>query len=247
MIITKEINMDLLQWQNPLPMDVVRDDRFSREVSVLLTADGVPWEIPEGTALLIRFRRRDGTGGIYDTMPDGSAAWSAEGNRLKLRLAPQVMTVPGPVGLTVTLIREETQLSTFLILLNVHDTAQGQEGAEEKGYITGFLPGPASAQPGQYLRVLAVDAQGKVTALEGADQASDAVLYTAQELTPEQREQARSNIGAMAADALPEIDGEDSGKILQVVDGAWAAVPVADSSVKVFVEEYISSALEGDY
>lgn len=46
---------------------------------------------------------------------------------------------------------------------------------------------------------------------------------------------------------LPSVTGNDDGKIMQVVDGSWSAVPVADSSVKTFVDEYISSALEGDY
>ena len=46
---------------------------------------------------------------------------------------------------------------------------------------------------------------------------------------------------------LPAVTAADNDKILQVVDGAWASVPVADSAVKTFVDEYISSALEGDY
>lgn len=47
--------------------------------------------------------------------------------------------------------------------------------------------------------------------------------------------------------ALPAVSSADNGKILQVVDGAWVAVAVADSAVKTYVDDYISSALEGDY
>lgn len=46
---------------------------------------------------------------------------------------------------------------------------------------------------------------------------------------------------------LPAVTAADNDKILQVVNGAWSSVPVADSAVKTFVDEYISSALEGDY
>lgn len=46
---------------------------------------------------------------------------------------------------------------------------------------------------------------------------------------------------------IPSVTTADNGKLMQVVDGAWASVPVADSAVKTFVDEYISSALEGDY
>lgn len=46
---------------------------------------------------------------------------------------------------------------------------------------------------------------------------------------------------------LPDVTGEDNDKILQVVDGVWTVVAVGDSAVKTYVDEYISSALEGDY
>ena len=46
---------------------------------------------------------------------------------------------------------------------------------------------------------------------------------------------------------LPDVTAEDEGKILQVVGGAWAKVAVADSQVKTYVDEYINSALGGEY
>lgn len=46
---------------------------------------------------------------------------------------------------------------------------------------------------------------------------------------------------------IPSVTDADNGKILQVVDGTWTAVAVADSAVATYVEEYINSALEGDY
>ena len=46
---------------------------------------------------------------------------------------------------------------------------------------------------------------------------------------------------------FPIVSEADNNKIMQIVNGAWAAVPVADSSVKTYVDEYIGSALEGDY
>lgn len=49
------------------------------------------------------------------------------------------------------------------------------------------------------------------------------------------------------APSLPAVTTADNGKILQVVDGAWAAVAVGDSSIAKFVDDYISEALGGDY
>jgi len=46
---------------------------------------------------------------------------------------------------------------------------------------------------------------------------------------------------------IPEIAEGDNGKIMQVKNGVWTAVNIEESSVKTFVDEYINSALEGDY
>ena len=46
---------------------------------------------------------------------------------------------------------------------------------------------------------------------------------------------------------LPEVSEADNGKIFTVKNGELVLVPVADSSVKTYVDDYINSALEGDY
>jgi hypothetical protein len=48
-------------------------------------------------------------------------------------------------------------------------------------------------------------------------------------------------------DGLPAVTEEDDGSIMEVVNGKWEKVAVKDSSVATFVDDYISSALEGDY
>lgn len=46
---------------------------------------------------------------------------------------------------------------------------------------------------------------------------------------------------------LPEVTTEDNNKILQVVDGVWTSVALADSSVATYIDDYINTALGGDY
>lgn len=46
---------------------------------------------------------------------------------------------------------------------------------------------------------------------------------------------------------VPEVTTADNGKIMEVVGGKYKAVSLADSSVKTYIDEYISSALGGDY
>lgn len=52
---------------------------------------------------------------------------------------------------------------------------------------------------------------------------------------------------SVPAPTLPVVTTTDNGKVLQVVDGVWTAVTIADSSIKTYIDEYIGSVLEGDY
>jgi hypothetical protein len=46
---------------------------------------------------------------------------------------------------------------------------------------------------------------------------------------------------------IPAVSAADNGKIMEVVGGKLIAKSVSESAVATFVDEYISSALEGDY
>jgi hypothetical protein len=52
---------------------------------------------------------------------------------------------------------------------------------------------------------------------------------------------------ASTAVGFPEVTAADNGYVMEVVNGKWEKVAVKDSSVATFVDDYISSALEGDY
>lgn len=54
-------------------------------------------------------------------------------------------------------------------------------------------------------------------------------------------------VETLGARALPLVEAADSGKMLQVVDGVWTVVSVADSSIKTYIDDYINEALGGDY
>ena len=76
-------------------MDMVEGDQYARQLELSLLCGGESWEIPEDVHATVRFRKPDGTGGEYDSLPDGSPAWSASGNVLTVELAPQVLSCPG--------------------------------------------------------------------------------------------------------------------------------------------------------
>lgn len=173
MVITHKLAMDLEKNASNQRIEMPQGDVSTRRVRFALTTDGRPWEIPEGAAVLVCYRKQDGTGGAYDTLPDGTQAWFAEGNKLTITLAPQILTVTGTVVLQVRMLLKERVLHTFPVEIFVSgvkmNDANRIDGSEDYFYVTHVLPGPVCAQAGQFLAVSAVDAQGRVVRVQAVD------------------------------------------------------------------------------
>ena len=115
----KTIQLDLAKWESYPRVEAVQGDCYTREVELLLLENGIPWEIPAGSAAFLRFRKPDGTGGLYDTLPDGSNAWKAQGNTVTFVLAPQMLAVPGVVQTQLEIIRGRERVASFTFLVEV--------------------------------------------------------------------------------------------------------------------------------
>jgi len=113
MITTHKINMDLQIRNTAARLDMVQCDTHSRAVEITMTAGGEQWKPTAVDNVFLRYRKSDGTGGSYDTLPDGSRAWQLEENRLTVFLAPQVLTVPGIVEIQAALLRADACIATF--------------------------------------------------------------------------------------------------------------------------------------
>ena len=120
MIITHKVKMDLMQREVTPRVDVVQGDVCTRVLELALFSGGKEWLVPEGVSIAVRYAKPDKTKGYYDTMPDGTAAWSAWDNQIAVMLAPQMMTVDGAVMAQVEMIRETKLLATFTIQVYVN-------------------------------------------------------------------------------------------------------------------------------
>ena len=116
--VTKTVRIDLA---HPGGLDflsrvyAVQGDAYSRFVAFELYSNGEKYTPPEGTTAIVRYRKDDGTGGNYEVLPDGSAAYTINGNMLTVTLAPQVCIVPGLVQLAVGLISGNAEINTFSV------------------------------------------------------------------------------------------------------------------------------------
>lgn len=170
MLTTYKINLDLWKPASGATVSVMQNDGFARGVALSLFEDGRPWTVPEGVRAVARYEKADGHGGVYDADPDGNPAWRAEGNTVTVELVPQVLSVPGPVKLSVDLILGEQTLHTFPVYLDVHE-GMASEQEESGGYskVRGFLPQPSQAAVGQILVVSGLTPTGTVARVEGRD------------------------------------------------------------------------------
>lgn len=166
MIITNTITMHLDRRGVPETISAMQSDAYSRNVAFLLYNNDTPWEPPSDAVARVRYVKTDGTGGEYDTLPDGSVAWSITDNVLTVMLAPQVLTVPGPVRLTAALISGAVELHTFTIQIHVIANPGLQVQSQDYYNAHGGVPIPTQARVGEYFRVAAVDGSGRVTATE---------------------------------------------------------------------------------
>lgn len=141
-------------------VDVMQDDKYSRCLEIPLRANGDDVELPEDVRAVIRYQKPDGTGGNYDTLPDGTSAYTISGNVITVALAPQICTVPGIVQLVVCLMQGNAEINTFVILVNVHRNpgidAESQDYTNMRAYVKSYGWPPD--------KTLRTDADGNVVA-----------------------------------------------------------------------------------
>ena len=129
MQVTSQLHMDLTQPALVRTLEGVQGDS-ARTVALTLTENGKPWEIPGDVRVAVRYRHENGQGGVFDTLPDGSAAWSAAGNVLTLILPEQVWGVAGCTRVQAVLTRAGRQLSVFAFQALCERACHGAPGGE---------------------------------------------------------------------------------------------------------------------
>jgi len=136
------ISIDLAQSDAMLPTVVgVEGDSGTHVLELHLLCGGEAWTIPEDASVLLSYVRADGTGGTYDTLPDGGKAWQIRDNVLYVELAQACFAVPTlpqeEMRLTVTLLRDNQQLTTRRIALAVERSLMGSD--EESATYTSLV------------------------------------------------------------------------------------------------------------
>ena len=135
MTITSTVAIDLVD-RDRYPLAQVyakQDDSLSRAIAASIYAAGVAWVPPSGATAVIRYRRPDGIGGIYDELPDGSVAYTIADNVITAYIAPDALSCPGRVRMDIVIVNGTEALATFDISVLV-DAAPTSGVAPTNGY-----------------------------------------------------------------------------------------------------------------
>lgn len=202
MNIEHSIGLNLSADAIPGRLHMVQGDANSRTIVATLWDGAQLYSIPAGAAIMVRFRKPDGTGGLYDATEGGNKV-SYAGSIVTAPVATQMLAVAGDVFAEIDIFGSSSgaaaeRLATFRFIVEVAPCV---------------LP-DAQIISSDYYNILAADIAGAKAA---ADQAKDyaaaaknsadsaavsvegAVKYnTPQPLTEEQKQQARDNINAPA-------------------------------------------------
>lgn len=119
MLVTTKLLIDLQRHTYPQVVNAVQGDQNTRSLEICLFSSGTAWTVPEGVTAAMRYCKPDKTKGYYDTMPDGTSAWSVKENVITMLLAPQMLTVAGTVLAQVEMILGSSVVATFTMQINV--------------------------------------------------------------------------------------------------------------------------------
>lgn len=123
MNINQELTLNLSADGIPPRLHMVQGDANTRTVVATLWDGAQPYTVPAASAVMIRFRKPDGTGGLYDTTESGAKV-TVSGNTVTAPVATQMLAVAGVVQAQVDIYGTATgkaaeKLATFRFAVEV--------------------------------------------------------------------------------------------------------------------------------
>ena len=207
MNIKHSIGLNLSAFAIPCRLHMVQGDSNSRTIVATLWDGAQPYSVPDGSSVMVRFRKPDGTGGLYDSSEAGETI-SYAGNVVTAPVATQMLAVAGDVFAEIDIFGSGSgtaaeRLATFRFVVEVAPCVLPDAEIISSDYYNVLAAKVAEAvaaadQAEQAKSAAAASASAAlVAAADAATSAEGAVKYNApQTLTEAQKQQARDNIGA---------------------------------------------------
>ena len=123
MNVNQEVRLNLSADGIPPRLSMPQGDANSRTIVATLWDGATPYSVPANAAVMVRFRKPDGTGGLYDATEAGTAV-TASGNTVTAPVATQMLAVAGVVQAEIDIYGTGTgkaadRLATFRFAVEV--------------------------------------------------------------------------------------------------------------------------------
>lgn len=209
MNIKHSIGLNLSADAIPGRLHMVQGDANSRTIVATLWDGAQLYSIPVGAAIMVRFRKPDGTGGLYDTTESGNKVFYA-GSIVTAPVATQMLAVAGDVFAEIDIFgggdgAAAKRLATFRFVVEVAPCVLPDAEIISSDYYnilaSKVAEAVAAAERAERAQSAAAESAeaAATSAANAATSVEGAVKYnTPQTLTDEQKQQARDNIGAPA-------------------------------------------------
>lgn len=207
MNIKHSIGLNLSAYAIPCRLHMVQGDSNSRTIVATLWDGAQPYSVPDGSSVMVRFKKPDGTGGLYDSCEAGETI-SYAGNVVTAPVATQMLAVAGDVFAEIDIFGSGSgtaaeRLATFRFVVEVAPCVLPDAEIISSDYynVLAAKVAEAVAAADQAEQAKSAAAASAAAAAESAENAATsaegAVKYNApQTLTEAQKQQARDNIGA---------------------------------------------------
>lgn len=220
MIVTSNIALDLRRPDSTRSC-VYAKTGDSRSVEAALYDGGEPWAAPSGATVVIRFRKPDKTGGIYDRLPSGAKAYTIAtdqdtgGTVVTATLAPQMLTCPGLVVVDMVIISGSDAVATFSWRVDVQRSPMDGVDTTSQDYYN--------------YQTLAQINRG----IAAAQAAADAAVKTVNGKSPDSNGNVNVTPGSSG---VASVNGEIGPAVLIPINGTAVCTTAAATQIKVATE-----------
>lgn len=217
MLVSNEIHLDIAHPGILPRVYAVQGEAESRVILFSMRCNGTDWSPPEGSEVSVGFCRADGSGGVYGTKEDGSAAVTLQGSRLSVVLTREVCAAVGPVDLTVEISSGGAVLATWPVRVEVR--ANPAQESLDGVVLKGTWPPNKQLITDESGTVVAVDPEQRAVELDASGYAEGILRLTY----------------ADGESDLISVSFDSSGRPVNFVNGdeaftvVWPAVEVTDN------------------
>lgn len=209
MNISQGIVLNLSAGGIPPRLRMVQGDSNTRTIEASLWDGAQPYAVPDGSSVMVRFRKPDGTGGLYDTTEGGSPI-TFDGNNVAAPVATQMLAVPGEVAAEMDIYGTGTgtaaeKLATFRFIVEVAPCVLPDAEIISSDYYNILSAQIAAAvAAGEKADAALAAANQAAAAAESAEQSKTAAAGSAASASRDAQTAASAKTDAVAAKAAAE-------------------------------------------